>query len=534
MSLPGIRSRDVYFNIHRLLSNSSINATRTSKIKQFFDKGLFKSLGNNSTPTGKIEDKEQYDSIVNKNVRKTLETLFKSGNRITLLGKKYVIADFYWKDNDFKQEIKRPTFEKKIYNVTPQMEQRRAHDLPEHLKYGTSSVRTNETAPVTIFRDSTGKIHEIDAGQRDSRVPKSKEHIITVAAENQDLYIDMMNLKELDINKLDDLDYVRKKLSMPLATTDYIKTQMGRYKDFLESNNGTKKLDNLISYRQQREKQIESLLSGKEIDELEIRKYDLNHLFEKDNETRNTNIRNILDMLEGKTESILNDDELFNKTKNNAKNEDDVYYDDDVYYEEDENEPVNSEFLTNVRGGGSRDLNKDRKEWERNRDSFFRNFTSRNNFKRQGRGSSHGRVQSIDTSDFSIYITVELYLQEGNVLTKKSMGKFSCDRSWNEISRNFGILMGQESRHYMLPIYNEYNESIKKNPTSRQFEEDKYYRTKKKNDLYGRERVNQSSRNFVPRRGGNKFSRKNKTIKNKNTRKIIINTNKKKTYKLTN
>jgi len=566
MSLPGVRSRDVYLDLNKLLSNSSINATKTkiSRIRQFFDAGLFKSLTNNSMPSGNL--KENYESIINNNIRKTLNTIFQSGNSITLLGKKYVIADYYWRDSDYKQGLKRSTFEEMVYNVTPQMKQVKSSDLPpDILKLGSQVSSTGPLNPDAIYYDKAGKI--VDIGQMDFRVPKNKSETITeIAADDEHLYDDMVKLKMLDPTKLDDYVYVRKQLNIPNAYDEDVEKQMTRYKKFLKSNEANEKFDRLIRLRKRRLKYIKSLLKGQYVKEPKIRKYKLYNYYKTGDTGK---FDEILDMLEGKVktkklvmkpdEDIENDednDEDFENGEDFENDDDQNEYveDDSIENDDDENEEEfyrRQSSMIDARGGAdSRSRprftfsNRQISERERNRRNgrnfysqrypysrrynrySYRDPYSRGRYGRQSR-SSHGRVQSINASNFSIYITVELYLQRGDVLTSKALGKISCNRSWNEISRNFGILMGQEPRHYMLPVYDESTESIAKRKSDLQRRQLEY---KRRSQLYGNERIYNSSRNYPPRRGGNKTTRKSKHVKTRKN--IIIQTNKNKTYKL--
>jgi hypothetical protein len=68
------------------------------------------------------------------------------------------------------------------------------------------------------------------------------------------------------------------------------------------------------------------------------------------------------------------------------------------------------------------------------------------------RYSSHNKMVRVDESNFAIFISVELYLVKGDTLTPEDESNLNCKNNWNKVLVPFDKLIGREKRG-ILPDY---------------------------------------------------------------------------------
>lgn len=424
MLVKDASSKDCLFTMTEYLSEAVLlGIPKDLRIKQFFDKGLFKSFRkqnphnivddkyksvkkvepvkpvesvkedkkkevtketnslpklneikvggkdkNNSGSNEKIINHHEvigtYREIINHNIRLTLNTLFHKSNKIVIKGTTYTIGYYNWTDYDWNIDAKRPTFDKQKY-VPRQEVKSQLEKIPPILKNGSMSGDPEEKLSIlnSIF--------------------------------------DLSGFEDEDESYLNDIKEERARLGL----------KPGQAKP-----NGPIVVPEV---KIKQEPGLEQTSQG----------------------------------------AVTKDEKLSNKSDNTSANVSSTVVPAEVVSSETPKSiiPTNTNTESTQQGGfSSEDKSSDKEYWE---DSF-----DSRRYRDSRRRRSYGKMVNIDESNFAIYVSVEIYLVKGETLTPEDEHNLNCKSKWNNVLVPFDKMIGREKRG-MLPDYSLEKPNVVKEPT---------------------------------------------------------------------
>jgi len=415
MLVKGATSKDCLFTMTEYLSEAVLlSIPKDLRIKQFFDKGLFKSF-RKQNPHNILEEKYKsikkvepakedkkkeipketnsvskqneikvggkdkddkdkagtnekiinnhevigtYREIINHNIRLILNTLFHKNNKIVIKGTTYTIGYYNWTDYDWDIDAKRPTFDKQRY-VANQTIKKSLEKIPPILRHGS------------ISGDSNDKLSILNS------------------------VFDLTTFDDEDESYLNDIKQERERLGLKQG-------QMTPNGPIVSPEVQIKQEPGLQQTPQ------EVVIKQEKVPDIVVPSTDSNK----------------------STTSVP------------------------VTLETDSNETpksvIPSTNLSSTQQGGYPSENKSGdNDYYDDRGDFYDSRRSRYDSRRR---RSYGKMVNIDESNFAIYISVEIYLVKGETLTPEDEHNLNCKSKWNNVLVPFDKMIGREKRG-ILPDY---------------------------------------------------------------------------------
>ena len=405
-------TKDCLFTMTEYLSENVLQGIpKEFRIKQFFDKGLFKSFRKQNpfnktenpepakekeTPENpepakekeSLENPEQvetivnnrelistYRNIINHNIRLTLNTLFQKNNKIVIKGNTYTIGYYNWTDYDWDIDAKRPTFDKQQY-ITSQSVNKSLEKIPSILKHGLVTTNDNKLTKANDFFSVTAFDNEEEA-------VKAKESLRQGQTKGDAIELDH---EDDEKSRLELIKVEKARKTLGLKPPVAIKQERIAVPKISPSEE-----DNTVP---------ETELNQPNITPLESNTVNEGTITQEGGETN-----------ENKSGSQM---DSFNDSHRSS-------------------DPTHRSSDPTHRSS-----------------SFDRRFPYDPRY--DPRYRSHSKMVNIDESNFAIYISVELYLVKGETLTPEDESNLNCKNNWNKVLVPFDKLIGREKRG-ILPDY---------------------------------------------------------------------------------